>query len=196
MPRQVISFQHDRTQAHSPTSTTGPSSAIFGGLHDQENSYAWSGALEESDCSRKCGLEWIVDLSIAFIGADGEHEFTTQRVLVDTGCSDFKLREALGQEMSERWGFAVKNDECPSRSELAGLRVRFVVAGHVIDVDAMDLFLNDGESPRQCNRIRQHNADSMRGHDVVFGNALLAGLSSVAFDYERRRIGFPPRSTA
>ena len=131
-------------------------------------------------------------------------------MLVDTGASHFKINRALGLSLSEHWGInlappgtdpaaANKPENCPPPGfNLEGLGVRFVVGGTEFTVAASNLlFQEDGQVV--CNRIDP--SDTMGGierlhnnpdgdHDCVFGNAFLAGLEAVAFDYAQSRIGF------
>eukprot|EP01052_Picozoa_sp_SAG31_P035627 SAG31_NODE_4326_length_3354_cov_11.627035_4_plen_342_part_00 len=185
LPSRVISFSLDRAQAQAAFWTAhGPSSVKFGGLHGDEDRYVWTAPVPRS------AVDWIVEMPVSFAGRGGESEPSTVRVLVDTGCSNFKVTPALGKAMSDQWGMQVEAP-CPARHELENLCVRFIVGGERLEVPALDLILHDEDDDRQCNRIRLDGG--LESHDMVFGQALLAGLEAVAFCYATRRIGFAPR---
>eukprot|EP00937_MAST-01D_sp_MAST-1D-sp2_P003309 g3309.t1 len=188
LPSRVVSFSIDRSQAHSADGTTaGPSTAKFGGLHGDEMDYAWTPQLPPS------AHDWVVELPVWFAGAGGVSDPQQLRVLVDTGCTYFKLKPALRSCMAEQWGIVVDSGiTCPprpSRCELAACSVRFLVGGATLEVAALDLFLHDEERDRQCNRIQVDDrwSDSF---DMVFGMSCLASFKAVAFDYASRRVGF------
>ena len=105
---------------------------------------------------------------------------------------------------------ANKPENCPPPGfSLEGLGVRFVAGGTEFTVAASNLLFQEGTydvandtygvGQVVCNRIDP--SDTMGGterlhsnpdgdHDCVFGNAFLAGLEAVAFDYAQSRIGF------
>ena len=85
------------------------------------------------------------------------------------------MTPALGKAMSDQWGMQVEAP-CPARHELESLCVHFIVGGERLEVSALDLILHDEDDDRQCNRIRLDGG--LESHDMVFGQALLAGLEA------------------
>ena len=189
LPARVISLKIDREQAHSTSraGSIGPSTMKFGGLHDDKSRYSWTQPVPESTSG------WIVELPVSFVGRGGSSEPRNTRVLVDTGCTFFKLTSEMAGAMFEQWGLGSENDDLPRRDALEGLSVRFVVGGKNIDVAALDLFVHDTESEVVAyNRIRVD--DRFDDFDMVFGMAVLAGLESAAFCYATRRVGCVQRA--
>lgn len=210
LPLPYISLHLDPAQAKARCwSHPGPSRMVFGGLHarsaDNEGSesYVWADAtLTES--------EWMVELLIGFTSNAGTTELQPVRALVDTGASHFKVNSALAASLSRHWGISLAPPDtdpatanlpvnCPHPGlRLEGLGVRFLVGDAELTVAASNLLFQEGDTV-VCNRIAPSNRmsgatrshwDANSDHDCVFGNAFLAGLEAVAFDYGRNRIGF------
>ena len=219
LPQPYVSFHLDQTQARARSwEQASRSHVLFGGLlqdpgrsadpqkaatEGSSDSYSWADATVSKHA-------WIVELQVGFTSNTGTTELKTVRVLVDTGASHFKINSALGVALSQHWGVPLAPpgtdfsalaapENCPPPGfSLDGLGVRFVAGGTEFTVAASNLlFQEDGRVV--CNRIAP--SDTMGGaarchrgpdgdHDCVFGNAFLAGLQAVAFDYEQSRIGF------
>jgi hypothetical protein len=109
--RKVLGLEINRLQAHDGDmngTNVGPSNFIFGGLHAPPSEYTWTQSLPR-DC-----VDWIIPVSFGVIGPTGERGRyeDTFRVLVDTGCSHFKVPPELGSKMEEIWGFHLITAEC------------------------------------------------------------------------------------
>jgi len=210
--RKVLGLEINRLQAHDGDmngTNVGPSNFIFGGLHAPPSEYTWTQSLPR-DC-----VDWIIPVSFGVIGPTGERGRyeDTFRVLVDTGCSHFKVPPELGSKMEEIWGFHLITAECnysgeqvsvdankgaPERSLLKDSALEMTLESQTFRVKAKDLILKDNpdvvDGDRQCNRILMNDADdSVLPFDCTAGMAFLAGFKAVAFDYEKRRVGFLAR---
>jgi hypothetical protein len=203
LPQPFISFHFDPRQAQAPDFQLGPSTLLLGGLHGGDpRSYVWAA------CCDGCEADWIVRLAVAFVGPTGTRRWTDVRVLVDTGCSCFKVTTALGAAVTQQWGVDLPPPDvacttalhgCEPRAErLKELSVVFMVETTEFAIGAADLMYVQGDAV-VCNRVKQ--SDRMSGdrrshrdpnadHDMVMGNAFLAGLGGVAFDYHQARVGF------
>ena len=243
VPRQVVTFHYDPVQARSLKVTEGPSCVMFGKLYDDEAAYAWT---RPEDLVTP--QDWTVELGVSFVGP-GPAAVPSQRlrVLVDTGCTFFKVSPAVAEGMAGAWGLTTDSlvqTELPARlSDLTGSSVVISVGGKTVEIPAAELFFTraeerlmlpvlegfavgdgigrDGDNdslwwvasldeakdemtgePVLASRIvidenmtgdtRAHR-DPACDHDLVFGNSFMAALSSVAFDYKSKRIGFSPK---
>lgn len=187
--RRFLGLEIDRLQAHSAdlnSNLTGPSSIIFGGLHAAPEDFSWTEKIPRSE------NDWFVEVQMNMGSGD---DFRKVRVLVDTGCSHFKICESITRWMSKVWGCDVSNMR---REELGDCEVGIRVAGREMAVNAKDLVLKEDpdvdDGGRECNRIicageklKSHDGQE---YDCVFGMAFLMGFKAVAFDYELRKIGF------
>ena len=102
-------------------------------------------------------------LAVAFVGPTGTRQWTDVRVLVDTGCSYFKVTTALGAAVTQQWGVALPPPDvacttalhgCEPRAErLKELSVVFMVGTTEFAVGATDLMYVQGDAV-VCNRVR------------------------------------------
>ena len=191
--RRFLGLEIDRLQAHSAdlnSNLSGPSNVIFGGLHAAPGEYSWTETLPRSQ------TDWFVEI-LMNMGDDDWHN-PKVRVLVDTGCSHFKVSESVARQMSEAWGCDISKPNV-RRAKLGGGAVHVRVAGREMVVKAKDLVLKEDpdvdDGGRECNRIKVCSGERLksydgREYDCVFGMAFLAGFKAVAFDYELRKVGF------
>eukprot|EP00520_Triparma_pacifica_P015785 CAMPEP_0118637522 /NCGR_PEP_ID=MMETSP0785-20121206/3195_1 /TAXON_ID=91992 /ORGANISM="Bolidomonas pacifica, Strain CCMP 1866" /LENGTH=343 /DNA_ID=CAMNT_0006528709 /DNA_START=42 /DNA_END=1070 /DNA_ORIENTATION=- len=186
--RRVVGLEIDRTQAHSQDlngNNLGPSNFLFGGMHADREQYCWSEMIPKAE------VDWIVELDVTVSGPNGDlgGSFLRKRVLIDSGCSHFKVSSDLGSLISKVWGFSILDDP-PPRSKLKSSAIVIRLGGKVIKVKARDLILKENpdvdDGSQQCNRIEVCEGDEEDefNHDLTFGMALLAGFKAVAFDFE------------